>query len=202
MPQSLPKLSYNYNALEPVIDAMTMEIHHSKHHAAYVDKLNAALEGVEDWKNEPVEDILRNINEIPSDVRQSVINNGGGHANHTLFWEILTPGGSKDPTGELLEKINSTFTDLADLKEKMNTAGTSRFGSGWTWLVISNGNLEVYSTANQDSPLMEGKTPILGIDVWEHAYYLKYQNKRPDYLTAIWEVINWTKVEKLFSQTK
>lgn len=202
MPHTLPVLSYSFDALEPVIDSKTMEIHHSKHHAAYVEKLNAALNGLDEWKNEQVEDILKNIKDIPSDIRQSVINNAGGHANHSLFWEILTPNGEKNPTGELLNKINETFGNFETLKEKMNLAGMNRFGSGWVWLVVQNNNLEIYSTQNQDSPLMEGKFPILGIDVWEHAYYLKYQNKRADYLNQIWEVINWTKVVELFNQAK
>jgi Fe-Mn family superoxide dismutase len=187
----LPELGYSFDALEPYIDAKTMEIHHDKHHAAYVEKLNAALEKVPQWQDKSIEEILSNIKDMPEDVRTAVQNNGGGHHNHTLFWETMKPGGSKEPSGKLLEQIKSSFGSFEELKAKMTEAGVSRFGSGWSWLVSSNDKLEVYSTANQDSPLMEGKAPVLGVDVWEHAYYLKYQNKRPDYIEAWWNVVNW-----------
>jgi Fe-Mn family superoxide dismutase len=187
----LPELGYSFDALEPYIDAKTMEIHHDKHHAAYVEKLNAALEKVPQWQGKSIEEILSNIKDIPEDVRTAVQNNGGGHHNHTLFWESMKPGGSKEPNGKLLEQIKSSFGSFEEFKAKMTEAGVSRFGSGWSWLVSSNDKLEVYSTANQDSPLMEGKAPVLGVDVWEHAYYLKYQNKRPDYIEAWWNVVNW-----------
>jgi Fe-Mn family superoxide dismutase len=191
---TLPDLGYAFDALEPHIDAKTMEIHHDKHHAAYVDKLNTALEGHGDLESDRIEELLADLNKIPEDIRTAVRNNGGGHANHTLFWETMKPGGADTPTGELAEKIIGTFGSFADFKVKLAEAGTTRFGSGWAWLVKNGGKLEVYSTANQDSPLSEGKTPILGLDVWEHAYYLKYQNKRPDYIEAWWNVVNWDTV--------
>ncbi|HXY17840.1 MAG TPA: superoxide dismutase [Candidatus Nitrosopolaris sp.] len=187
----LPDLGYAYDALEPYIDAKTMEIHHDKHHGAYVDKLNAALEGHGDLQSDTIEEILANLNDVPEDIRTAVRNNGGGHANHTMFWETMKPGGAKEPAGELAGAIKSTFGSFNDFKAKLAEAGTTRFGSGWAWLVKNGDKLEVYSTANQDSPLSEGKTPILGLDVWEHAYYLKYQNKRPDYIEAWWNVVNW-----------
>jgi Fe-Mn family superoxide dismutase len=187
----LPELGYSFDALEPHIDAKTMEIHHDKHHATYVDKLNAALQKAQEWQSKPIEEILGSIKDLPDDIRTAVQNNGGGHHNHTLFWQSMKPGGSNEPTGNLLEQVNSTFGSFDELKGKMSEAGISRFGSGWSWLVSSDGILEVYSTANQDSPLMEGKTPVLGLDVWEHAYYLKYQNKRPEYIEAWWNVVNW-----------
>jgi Fe-Mn family superoxide dismutase len=187
----LPELGYSFDALEPHIDAKTMEIHHDKHHATYVDKLNAALQKAQEWQSKPIEEILGSIKDLPDDIRTAVQNNGGGHHNHTLFWQSMKPGGSNEPTGNLLEQVNSTFGSFDELKSKMSEAGISRFGSGWSWLVSSDGILEVYSTANQDSPLMEGKTPVLGLDVWEHAYYLKYQNKRPEYIEAWWNVVNW-----------
>jgi Fe-Mn family superoxide dismutase len=194
-PFKLPELAYPKDALEPHIDAQTMEIHHGKHHAAYVNNLNAALEKHPELHGWSLEDLLTKINQVPEDIRTAVRNNGGGHHNHTLFWDILTPGGSKEPTGKLAEAIQATFGSVDELKAKLTQAGASRFGSGWAWLVKDkDGKLHVYSTANQDSPLMEGHTPLLGIDVWEHAYYLKYQNRRPDYLAAIWNVINWDKV--------
>ena len=200
---SLPPLPYDKAALEPHIDAQTMEIHHDKHHQAYVTGLNTALKDQPDLQNKSVEELLRDINNVPEAIRTPVRNHGGGHANHTLFWEILTPGGSQAPTGALAEAINSTFGGLDGLKEKMNDAGTKRFGSGWAWLVVDGGgNLQVISTANQESPLMEGQTPILGIDVWEHAYYLKYQNRRPEYLGAIWNVINWDKVGERYNAAR
>lgn len=198
-PFKLPELGYAKDALEPHIDAQTMEIHHGKHHAAYVNNLNAALEKAPEIQSWSIEDLLKRIKEVPEAIRQAVINNGGGHHNHTLFWDILTPGGSSTPSGKLAEAINATFGSLDELKAKMTQAGATRFGSGWSWLVKDGeGKLQVYSTANQDSPLMQGHTPLLGIDVWEHAYYLKYQNRRPDYLAAIWNVINWDKVASRF----
>lgn len=198
-PFKLPELGYAKDALEPHIDAQTMEIHHGKHHNAYVTNLNAALEKAPEIQSWSIEDLLKRIKEVPEAIRQAVINNGGGHHNHTLFWDILTPGGSSTPTGKLAEAINATFGSFDELKAKMTQAGATRFGSGWSWLVKDEGGkLQVYSTANQDSPLMQGHTPLLGIDVWEHAYYLKYQNRRPDYLAAIWNVINWDKVAGRF----
>lgn len=187
----LPDLGYNFDALEPYIDAKTMEIHHDKHHATYVSKLNEAIEKHSDLKDRTVEELLADIDSLPDDVRTAVRNNGGGHHNHTLFWQSMKPGGAKEPDGEVANKLKEAFGSFEDFKAKMAEAGTNRFGSGWAWLVSSSGKLEVYSTANQDSPLMEGKVPILGLDVWEHAYYLKYQNKRPDYIEAWWNVVNW-----------
>lgn len=195
----LPQLKYNYDALEPHIDAKTMEIHHTKHHQAYVDKLNAALEGHQDLQNKSIEQLIKEIASVPQDIKQAVINNGGGHANHSFFWELLTPGGSSQPTGEIKDVIEQKFTSFDEFKTQFADAATKRFGSGWAWLVKNNmGELEIYSTANQDSPLMEGKTPLLGLDVWEHAYYLKYQNRRPEYIEAFWNVVNWSKVNELF----
>jgi Fe-Mn family superoxide dismutase len=194
-PFKLPDLGYPKDALEPHIDAQTMEIHHGKHHATYVNNLNAALEKHPELHGWSIEELLSKIDQVPEDIRTAVRNNGGGHHNHTLFWDILTPGGAKEPSGQLAEAIKATFGSLEELKHRITQAGLARFGSGWSWLVKdSSGKLQVYSTANQDSPLMEGHTPLLGIDVWEHAYYLKYQNRRPDYLAAIWNVINWDKV--------
>ena len=192
----VPALPYDYNALEPHIDEQTMRIHHDKHHAAYVTNLNAALEKHPELQNKAVDDLLKSINSIPEDIRTAVRNNGGGHANHTLFWEIMGPNGGGAPTGAIADAITATFGSFDSFKEQMNKAGATRFGSGWAWLVESGGKLSVESTANQDSPIMEGKTPIIGIDVWEHAYYLKYQNKRPDYLAAWWNVVNWDAVNK------
>ena len=194
---SVPDLSYAFDALEPHIDARTMEIHHDKHHAAYVTNLNAALEGTE-WADSPIEDILGNLDAIPEDKRMAVRNNGGGHANHTFFWEIMGPDGGGDPTGALADAIGEGFGGVAELKAAVNDAGVKRFGSGWTWLVSEGSGLAVMSTPNQDTPLMEGKTPLLGIDVWEHAYYLNYQNRRPDYLEAWWNVVNWDAVAARF----
>ena len=191
---TLPDLGYAFDALEPHIDAKTMEIHHDKHHAAYVDKLNTALEGHGDLESNRIEELLADLNNIPEDIRTAVRNNGGGHANHTMFWETMKPGGAKEPSGQLADAIKSTFGSFTDFKAKVAEAGATRFGSGWAWLVKNGDKLEVYSTANQDSPLSEGKTPILGLDVWEHAYYLKYQNKRPDYIEAWWNVVNWDTV--------
>jgi|SRR5579883_319275 len=197
----VPPLPYAYDALAPTIDEQTMHLHHDKHHAAYVNNLNAAIEKHPELGGKSVEDLLKNINSVPEDIRTAVRNNGGGHANHTMFWEIMTPGGSKQPSGALLEAINSAFGSVDALKEKINANGASRFGSGWTWLVKkADGGLDAISTANQDSPLMDGLTPILGNDVWEHAYYLTYQNRRPDYLKAWWEVVNWDKVAERFGR--
>ncbi len=198
---TLPPLPYDYSALEPHIDTQTMQIHHDKHHAAYVNNLNAALESHASLQSHSVEEILSNINDVPEAVRQAVINNGGGHANHTMFWEIMGPNGGGEPTGALAAAIAKAFGSFADFKAKVNDAGVKRFGSGWSWLVADKaGNLQVISTANQDSPLMQGLTPILGVDVWEHAYYLKYQNRRPDYLGAWWNTVNWEAVAKRFGR--
>lgn len=198
---TLPDLPYPHNALEPHIDAKTMEIHHGKHHAAYVNNVNAAIAGTQ-FENMSVEDLLRSINEVPADKRTAVQNNGGGHANHTLFWNIMSPNGGGAPSGELGDAINSKFGSFDEFKKQFADAAAKRFGSGWAWLVVNNGSLELYSTANQDSPYMEGKTPILGLDVWEHAYYLNYQNRRPDYVTAWWNVVNWAKVAELYAAAK
>lgn len=202
MSYTLPELNYAYDALEPHIDAKTMEIHHSKHHNAYITKANAALEG-HDMADKPVEEVLKNIDHVPADIKQAVINNAGGHANHSLFWTILSPGGGGNPTGELADEMNKTFGSFDAFKKKFEDAAATRFGSGWGWLVVNNnGGLEVTSTANQDSPIMNGQTPILGIDVWEHAYYLNYQNRRPDYISAFWNVVDWNKVNELFKAAK
>jgi len=195
MAHELPKLPYDYSALEPHLDARTMEIHYTKHHQGYVNNLNAALEGQADLQAKSVEDLLKNLNQIPEDIRQAVINNGGGHANHSLFWQIMSPEVSQ-PEGELLEALNSAFGSLDKFKEEFSTAAKTRFGSGWAWLVMADGKLSVVSTANQDSPLSSGQTPILGLDVWEHAYYLNYQNRRPDYIEAWWNVVNWDEVAR------
>ena len=195
MPEfTLPPLPYDYAALEPTIDTQTMQIHHDKHHAAYVNNLNAAIKDYPELQEKSIEDLISNLNAVPEAIRTAVRNNGGGHANHTLFWEIMKPGGSKEPTGALAQAIQSGFGGVDGLKTQMNDAGAKRFGSGWSWLVVAGGALQVLSTANQDSPLMEGQTPIIGIDVWEHAYYLNYQNRRPDYLAAWWNVVNWAEV--------
>jgi superoxide dismutase, Fe-Mn family len=198
MPFTLPDLPYAYDALEPTIDARTMEIHHGKHHQAYVDNANKALEGT-DLADVPVEEVLARLDSLPEDKRTAVRNNAGGHANHSLFWQIMRPGGGGEPSGALGEAIGE-LGGLDTLKEQVNDAGVKRFGSGWTWVVADGGSLSVMSTPNQDSPLMEGKTPILGIDVWEHAYYLNYQNRRPDYLAAWWNVVNWDEVTSRYEQ--
>jgi len=201
MAYELPPLPYEYSALEPHIDEQTMRIHHDKHHATYVTNLNAALADQGDLQNMPIEGLLRQITQVPEAKRTAVRNNGGGHANHTMFWEIMTPGGAATPTGALGDAINQTFGGLDGLKEQINKAATTRFGSGWAWLSLdAGGKLSVESTPNQDSPLMEGRTPILGVDVWEHSYYLKYQNRRPDYLAAWWNTVNWDKVAQRFQQ--
>ena len=192
MPQELPPLPYDYSALEPHIDERTMRIHHDKHHAGYVSKLNAALEKHPELADWSVEKLLGQIGEVPEDIRTAVRNNGGGHANHTLFWTIMGPDGGGEPSGDLAEAIGAQFGDFSGFKEELSAAAAGRFGSGWAWLAVdASGQLAVESTPNQDSPLMEGRTPILGIDVWEHAYYLKYQNRRPDYIAAWFNTINW-----------
>ncbi len=198
----LPALPYPKDALEPHIDALTMEIHHGRHHQTYVNNLNAALEGHPELAEKSVEELISDLNAVPESIRTAVRNNGGGHANHTLFWQIMSPNGGGQPSGALAEAINSTFGSFEQFKEKFTQAALGRFGSGWAWLVVNNGQLEIMSTPNQDSPLMEGKTPILGIDVWEHAYYLKYQNKRPDYVNAFFNVINWDEVAKRYEAAK
>ena len=194
----LPKLPYAYDALEPHIDARTMEIHHTKHHATYVTNLNAALDKHPELHERPLEDLLRGIDQVPEDIRTAVRNHGGGHANHSLFWQVMGPGGGGVPAGPLADDLMSTFGSFEAFKEKLADAAAKRFGSGWAWLTADGGKLEVSSTANQDSPLMEGKTPILGVDVWEHAYYLKYQNRRPDYLKAWWNTVNWEEVGRRY----
>jgi superoxide dismutase, Fe-Mn family len=199
MPYELPPLPYDFDALEPTIDAKTMEIHHDKHHQAYVTNLNAALEGTE-WADRPIEQVLANLELIPEDKRTAVRNNGGGHANHSLFWQLMTPKGGGDPSGDLAAAIGDTFGDADQLKAALNDAGVKRFGSGWTWLIWDGTGLAVKSTPNQDSPLMDDDVPLLGIDVWEHAYYLKYQNRRPDYLGAWWDVVNWDEVARRFEE--
>lgn len=194
MAHQLPALPYEFDALEPHFDALTMEIHHDRHHATYVNNLNAALEGHADLQNKSVEDLLRDINSVPENIRTAVRNNGGGHANHSLFWTVLSPNGGGQPTGPVADAITAKFGSFDKFKEEFGKAAATRFGSGWAWLVVKNGELAVYSTANQDSPLMDGDTPILGLDVWEHAYYLKFQNKRPDYVGAFWNIVNWDEV--------
>jgi superoxide dismutase, Fe-Mn family len=198
MPHEVPPLPYDYNALEPHIDEQTMRVHHDKHHAAYVTNVNAALEGTE-WADRPIEDVLSDLDSLPEDKRMPVRNNGGGHYNHTMFWQIMSPNGGGEPSGALAQAIESAFGGLDALKQQVNDAGVKRFGSGWAWIVrVGNDGLAVTSTPNQDTPLMEGQTAILGIDVWEHAYYLQYQNRRPDYLEAWWNVVNWDAVAERF----
>ena len=201
MAYSVPDLAYPFDALEPHIYARTMEIHHDKHHAAYVNNLNAALEGTP-WAEQSLDAVLTSLDSIPEDKRMAVRNNGGGHANHTLFWEIMGPDGGGEPSGDLAAAIADTFGSLADLQSQVNDAGVKRFGSGWSWLVWDGTGLAVLSTPNQDSPVMEGKTPLLGIDVWEHAYYLNYQNRRPDYLAAWWNVVNWAEVGRRYEAAR
>jgi superoxide dismutase, Fe-Mn family len=196
MAQSLPPLPYAPDALEPHIDKQTMEIHHGKHHNAYVTNLNAALDKHPELQSKSVEDLLRNINTVPEDIRAAVRNNGGGHANHSMFWLIMGPNAGGAPTGAIADAITGSFGSFDAFKDLVNKAGIGRFGSGWAWVIDQGGKLVVESSANQDSPLMEGKKPIFGVDVWEHAYYLKYQNRRPDYLAAWWNVINWAEVNK------
>lgn len=199
----LPALKYAFNALEPAIDARTMEIHHDKHHAAYVTNLNKALEIAPEWYERPIDEVLLRINELPESIRTAVRNNGGGHFNHSLFWDWLTPGGSKTPTGSLAKALDAAFGNVDAFIEKFSAAAMGRFGSGWAWLVLDGSkNLVVTSTANQDSPVMDGHFPLLGLDVWEHAYYLNYQNRRADYVKAFWSVVNWDVVEELYSKSK
>lgn len=203
MAYEVAPLPYSYDALEPHIDARTMEIHHTKHHAAYVSKVNAALEKHPDIAGKPIEQVLQSINSVPEAIRQAVINNGGGHANHTLFWKVMGPGNGGQPKGALMDDITKSFGSLDAFKEKFSNAATTRFGSGWAWLAVDGGGkLAVYSTGNQDSPLMQGHKPILGLDVWEHAYYLKYQNRRPDYVSAWWNTVNWDMVHEFYDAAK
>jgi Fe-Mn family superoxide dismutase len=200
MPFTLPPLPYAPDALEPHIDKMTMEIHHGKHHAAYVNNLNKALESAPELAGKNINELLaNNCAIVPENIRTAVRNNGGGHVNHSMFWVIMGPGGGGAPVGNVAQAITGTFGSFDAFKEKMNNAGVTRFGSGWAWLVKSGGKIDIISTANQDSPLMEGKNPVMGVDVWEHAYYLKYQNRRPDYLAAWWNTVNWAEVEKRFN---
>jgi Fe-Mn family superoxide dismutase len=196
---TLPPLPYPADALEAAIDKMTMEIHHGRHHKAYLDNLNAALQGHAALESKSIEQLMRDISSVPQDIRQKVINNGGGHANHSMFWEIMGPGAGGEPSGALGQAISSTFGSFDNLKAKVKEAALGRFGSGWAWLVLDGGKLAIVSTANQDSPLMNNQTPVLGIDVWEHAYYLRYQNKRADYVDAWWKVVNWNNVAKRFA---
>ncbi|MGG4059451.1 superoxide dismutase SodA [Bacillus licheniformis] len=202
MAYKLPELPYAYDALEPHIDKETMNIHHTKHHNTYVTKLNEAVAGKQDLESKSVEELVANLDAVPENIRTAVRNNGGGHANHSLFWKLLSPNGGGAPTGELAEAINSKFGSFDQFKEDFAAVAAGRFGSGWAWLVVNNGELEITSTPNQDSPLSEGKTPILGLDVWEHAYYLNYQNRRPDYIKAFWNVVNWDEVARLYSEAK
>jgi Fe-Mn family superoxide dismutase len=203
MPFTLPPLPYAFDALEPNIDKLTMEIHHGKHHNAYVTNLNKALESAPELANKTLEELLaNNCAIVPEAIRTAVRNNGGGHINHSMFWTIMGPGGSKAPVGNVGQAITGTFGSFDAFKEKFNAAGAGRFGSGWAWLLKSGDKIEITSTANQDSPVMEGKSPVMGLDVWEHAYYLKYQNRRPDYMAAWWNVVNWEEVEKRFNSYK
>lgn len=202
MTYTLPDLPYAYDALEPYIDEETMHLHHDKHHDTYVTNLNSAIEKYPELGEKTIEELLSDMDAIPTDIKTAVRNNGGGHANHSFFWEIMAPNAGGEPTGEIKEAINEAFGDFSSFKEEFKKAAAGRFGSGWAWLVMENGKLAITSTANQDSPLMEGKTPILGLDVWEHAYYLKYKNVRPDYIAAFWNVINWDEVNKRFEAAK
>ncbi len=202
MAYELPPLPYKFDALQPHIDAKTMEIHHGKHHQAYITNVNKALESQTALASKPIDKLLREIKDVPDSIRQAVINNGGGHANHSLFWQIMGPNCGGQPSGTVADAIKSTFGSFETFKEKFATAATTRFGSGWAWLAAKDGKLEVFNTPNQDSPYMTGHTPILGLDVWEHAYYLNYQNRRPDYVTAWWNVVNWKKVDEFFKSAK
>jgi Fe-Mn family superoxide dismutase len=201
MAYELPSLPYDYSALEPYIDTQTMQLHHDKHHAAYVNNLNAALQNNSEFASLPIDELVRRLNDVPENIRTAVRNNGGGHANHSMFWKIMTPNGGGEPTGELASAIQQAFGSFDAFKTALNDAGVKRFGSGWTWLVLDrNGKLQVMSTANQDSPLTEGLYPVMGNDVWEHAYYLKYQNRRPEYLNAWWNVVNWTEIARRYAE--
>ena len=203
MAYELPALPYAHDALEPTIDKTTMEIHHGKHHQAYINNANAALEGHTDLAGKSIEDLISDLDAVPEAIRGAIRNNGGGHANHSLFWQVLGPNAGGEPTGELADAIKAAFGSFADFQAAFQKAGATRFGSGWAWLVVKDGKVAVTSTANQDNPLMDGSgTPILGVDVWEHAYYLNYQNRRPDYLGAIWNVVNWDKVAELYAAAK
>ncbi|HJQ98243.1 MAG TPA: superoxide dismutase [Candidatus Polarisedimenticolaceae bacterium] len=199
MPFELPSLPYPHDALEPFIDAKTMEIHHGKHHQAYVTNLNKALEGQAALAAMPIEKLLASLAQVPDAVRNAVRNNGGGHANHTMFWTLMKKGGGGEPTGDLKQAIDAAFGSFSDFKTKFAAAGVGRFGSGWAWLLVRDGKLAIESTANQDTPLMDGGKPVLGLDVWEHAYYLKYQNKRPDYIEAWWNVVNWAQAAENYA---
>ena len=201
-PYKLPELPYAFNALEPHIDARTMEIHHGKHHAAYTNNLNAALEKHPQIQGKSLEELLHDIDAVPEDIRTAVRNNGGGYHNHSLFWQIMGPNGGGEPTGELADAVRSAFGSFDELKQKVNAAAAGQFGSGWGWLVVADGKLQVYATPNQDSPLMKGHRPVLGVDVWEHAYYLNYQNRRPDYLAAWWNTVKWDEVARRFSDAR
>lgn len=202
MAYTLPPLPYPADALEPWIDKMTMEIHHGRHHKGYVDNLNKALEGQPQLQNKPIEQLLREIQQVPENIRQAVINNGGGHANHSLFWVIMGPKGGGKPSGPLADDLQATFGSFENFQQQLKQAGLNRFGSGWAWLVLDQGRLKILSTPNQDSPYMQNQIPILGIDVWEHAYYLKYQNRRADYIDAWWNTVNWAAVAERYAQAK
>ena len=202
MSYALPPLPYSFDALEPYIDAKTMEIHHDKHHNAYVTNLNKALEGNADLQNLSIDALVAQLNKVPENIRTAVRNNGGGHLNHSMFWKLMRKGGGGEPTGDVANAIKSAFGSFADFKTKFNAAATTRFGSGWAWLLVRDGKLAIESTANQDNPVSDGGKPFFGLDVWEHAYYLKYQNKRPDYMEAWWNVTNWEEIEKMYAATK
>lgn len=202
MAYTLPDLPYGYDALEPYIDVETMHLHHDKHHNTYVTNLNAAIEKYPELEEQSVEELMKNLNEVPEDIRTAVRNNGGGHANHSFFWKIMAPNAGGEPTGAIKDAIDQAFGSFEKMKEEFKTVATGRFGSGWAWLVLNNGKLEITSTANQDSPLTDGKTPIIGLDVWEHAYYLKYKNVRPDYIAAFWDVVNWDQANENLANAK
>ena len=202
MAYTLPDLPYGYDALEPYIDVETMHLHHDKHHNTYVTNLNAAIEKYPELEEQSIEELMKNLNEVPEDIRTAVRNNGGGHANHSFFWKIMAPNAGGEPTGAIKDAIDQAFGSFEKMKEEFKTAATGRFGSGWAWLVLNNGKLEITSTANQDSPLTDGKTPIIGLDVWEHAYYLKYKNVRPDYIAAFWDIVNWDQANENLANAK
>lgn len=202
MAYTLPDLPYGYDALEPYIDVETMHLHHDKHHNTYVTNLNAAIEKYPELGEQSIEELVTNLNEVPEDIRTAVRNNGGGHANHSFFWKIMAPNAGGEPTGAIKDAIDQAFGSFEKMKEEFKTAATGRFGSGWAWLVLNNGKLEITSTANQDSPLTDGKTPIIGLDVWEHAYYLKYKNVRPDYIAAFWDIVNWDQANENLANAK